>query len=79
MSSLSPGRVRRTLADICDTFVPGSEGRPSASHLGVPEAFLAVAATRLRGAERRQLEVLLSLWDARVMTLAGGGGLPPLP
>ncbi|MBW3575334.1 MAG: GMC family oxidoreductase N-terminal domain-containing protein [Actinobacteria bacterium] len=67
-------RVRRALADISDTFVPGSPDRPSASRLGVPDAFLTVAATELRAAERRQLEALLSLWDTRVLTMAGGGG-----
>ncbi|CAN5872201.1 GMC family oxidoreductase [soil metagenome] len=70
----SSKRVRRALADICDTFMPGSEVRPSASDLGVPEAFLGIAAANLRAAERRQLEVLLSLWDTRVLTMAGGGG-----
>ncbi len=74
MSITSTRRVRRALADISDTFVPGSDGRPSASRLGVPDAFLEVAATNLRAAERRQLQVLLSLWDTRALTLAGGGG-----
>ncbi len=74
MNPTSPARVRRSLAQICDTFVPGSHGRPSAGQLGVPDAFLEVAATNLRSAERRQLEVLLSLWDTRALTAAGGGG-----
>ncbi|CAN5736536.1 GMC family oxidoreductase [soil metagenome] len=69
-----PSRRRQALADICDTFVPGPEGRPSASHLGVVDAFLSLAETNLRTAERRQLEVLLSLWDTQGLTLAGGGG-----
>lgn len=68
-------RRRQALADICDTFVPGSHRRPSASHLGVPDAFLAIAERHLRGADRRQLEALLSVWDTRLVTLAGGGGL----
>ena len=72
--SLSPSRVREALADICDTFVPGSETHPSASQLGVPEAFLSLAATNLRAADRRQLQVLLSLWDTRLLTKAAGGG-----
>ncbi len=74
MSSTSPKRARRALADICDTFVPRLHGRPSASDLGVPDAFLEVAATNLRAAEWRQLQALLSLWDTRALTLAGGGG-----
>ncbi len=69
------GRRLQALADICDTFVPGSRTAPSASQLGVPEAFLSLARAHLRAAERRQLEVLLSLWDTRGVTLTGGGGL----
>ena len=72
---VAPSRHRRALADICDTFVPGSHERPSASQLGVPDAFLTVAGTKLRAAERRQLEVLLSLWNTRALTAAAGGGL----
>ncbi len=63
------------MTDICDTFVPGSDVRPSASGFGVPDALLAVAETNLRVAERRQLEMLLSLWDTRLVTMVGGGGL----
>ena len=70
----SPSRRRQALADICDTFVPGSQARPSASRLGVPDAFLRVAGAHLRVADRRQLEVLLSLWDARPLTAVAGGG-----
>ena len=62
-------RRRQALAEICDTFVPGS-----ARDLGVADAFLAVAEANLRVADRRQLEVLLSLWDTPVTTLIGGGG-----
>jgi choline dehydrogenase-like flavoprotein len=68
------GRRRRALADICDTLVPGSDASPSASHLGVPEAFCTLAETEFRPADRRQLEALLSLWDTRALTMAGGGG-----
>ena len=74
MSPTTTSRARQALADICDTFVPGSPTRPSASHLGVPDAFLAIAAKNLRAADRRQLRALLSLWDTRVVTMAGGGG-----
>lgn len=68
------GRRHRALADICDTFVPGSEASPSARHLGVPEAFLTLAETEFRPADRRQLQALLALWDTRALTMAGGGG-----
>ncbi len=70
----APGRRRQALSDICDTFVPGSSGRPPASELGVPDAFLEVAETNLRVAERRQLEGLLALWNTRGLTMVGGGG-----
>ncbi|MDP8988435.1 MAG: GMC family oxidoreductase [Actinomycetota bacterium] len=69
-----PSRRERALADICDTFVPGSGGRPSATDLGVPAAFRAIAEGNLRAAEKRDLAALLSLWDTRVVTLLAGGG-----
>ena len=67
-------RRQRALADICDTFVPGVDGCPSASRLGVPEAFRAIAAANLRAGEMRELEALLALWNGRGATLLAGGG-----
>ena len=34
------GKARRALDAICDTFVPGEDGLPSATDRGVPEAML---------------------------------------
>jgi long-chain-alcohol oxidase len=68
-------RRRQALVDICDTFVPGADGRPSASELGVADAFLALAEANLRAGEKNQLHALLSVWDTRGATLLGGGGL----
>lgn len=59
-------RRHRALADICDTFLPGSEASPSASHLGVSEAFLTLAETEFRPADLRQLRrsSRYPAWDA---------------
>ena len=73
-TSARGSRRRHALAEICDTFVPGSDTRPSASRLGVPDAFLSLAEANLRLGDRRQIEALLSLWGTRGLTLAGGGG-----
>ncbi|MGH3647725.1 MAG: GMC family oxidoreductase N-terminal domain-containing protein [Micromonosporaceae bacterium] len=67
-------RQQRALASICDTFCPDTEALPRASELGVPEALLG-ALSHARPAEQRQVGQLLSLWDSRVLTAVGGGGL----
>jgi choline dehydrogenase-like flavoprotein len=59
---LSP-RQRRALEDICDTFCPSGDGFPSARELGVVDALLGAIAANPRASERRQLQLLLSLWD----------------
>jgi len=71
---LSP-RQRTALTSICDTFFPGHDGVPSASELGVVDALIAAVAANPREAERRQLTVLLGLWDTALLTALGGGGL----
>ena len=70
---LSP-RQRRALAAIGDTFAPGGDGVPSASALGVPDAIAEAIDHNPRAAERKQLAMLLTAWDTKVMTAAGGGG-----
>jgi choline dehydrogenase-like flavoprotein len=65
---------RRALEAICDTVCPSSDGLPSASELGVPEALLEAVGRNPRVAERRQLRQLLSLWDSQPLTAFGGGG-----
>lgn len=68
-------RQRRALESICDTFVPGGEGMPSASQAGVPDRILEATALNPREAERKQLKQLLGLWDTSFLTALGGGGL----
>ncbi|HEV2813388.1 MAG TPA: GMC family oxidoreductase N-terminal domain-containing protein, partial [Solirubrobacteraceae bacterium] len=70
---LSP-RQRRALAAISDTFAPGGDGVPSASALGVPEAIAEAIDHNPREAERKQLGLLLTAWDSKLMTAVGGGG-----
>ncbi len=70
---LSP-RQRRALAAISDTFAPGGDGVPSASQLGVPEAIAEAIDHNPREAERRQLALLLTAWDAKLTTAIGRGG-----
>ena len=56
-------RQRRALAAICDTFAPGLDGLPSASSLGVADEFLAALERHGTPAQRRELLLLLTLWD----------------
>lgn len=63
------------LAAICDTFVSGGAGVPSASALGVPEAVVEAIGRNPRASEVRQVRQLLSLWNSRALTAIGGGGL----
>jgi choline dehydrogenase-like flavoprotein len=67
-------RARAALDAICDTFAPGGDGLPSATELGVPRALLALVGRNPRAAERRQVAVLLGLWDARLTCAIAGGG-----
>jgi long-chain-alcohol oxidase len=71
---LSP-RARAALDAICNTFVPGGDGLPSATEAGVPDALLALVSRNPRAAERRQVAQLLGLWDARLVCAMAGGGL----
>ena len=68
-------KQRRALGAICDTFAPGTGGAPSASEVGVPRALVDAIAMNPREAERKQVAQLLSLWDTRLVTALGGGGL----
>ncbi len=72
--NLTP-RQRRALEDICDTFCPSGNGTPTARELGVADALLAAIAVNPRESERKQLAMLLSLWDSRVLGAVGGAGL----
>src|SRR3954452_12089497 len=74
MDALSP-KARAALDSICDTFVPGGDGLPSATELGVPDALLGLVARNPRAAERKQVAQLLGLWDTRLLCAIGGGGV----
>jgi long-chain-alcohol oxidase len=67
-------RQRRALAAISDTFAPGGDGVPSASQIGVPDAIAQAIDHNPREAERKQLGLLLTAWDAKLLTAVGGGG-----
>src|SRR3954470_152409 len=68
-------KARAALDAICDTFVPGGDGLPSASELGAPETLLSLVARNPRAAERKQVAQLLGLWDTRVLCAIAGGGV----
>jgi long-chain-alcohol oxidase len=72
--TLSP-RQRAALEAICDTFVPGGDGLPSATELGVPDAVIEAVAANPRPSERKQFAQLLGLWNTAGLTALGGGGL----
>jgi choline dehydrogenase-like flavoprotein len=60
--TISP-KARAALDSICDTFVPGGEGLPSATELGVPEAVLFAVGESPSAGEREQFTGLLEEWD----------------
>lgn len=55
---------------VCDAFVPGGDGLPSASALGVPERLNAEIAALGRPALVRELEQLLDVLDSPLANLA---------
>jgi choline dehydrogenase-like flavoprotein len=71
--NLTP-RQRRALEEICDTFCPGGNGVPTARELGVADAVVEAVSKNPRASERKQLQMLLGLWDSPVLGLVGGGG-----
>jgi long-chain-alcohol oxidase len=68
-------RQQRALEEIIDAFCPAGNGAPSARELGVAQAVVAAVALNPRESERRQLAMLLSLWDSRPLGALGGAGL----
>jgi choline dehydrogenase-like flavoprotein len=68
-------RQWQALEAICDTFAPGGNGTPGATDLGVPRAVWDAVQMNPREADRKQVAQLLSLWDTRLLTAIGGGGL----
>ncbi len=67
-------RQRRALEEICDTFCPSGDGVLSASELGVPDALTEAFAKNPRASERKQLQLLLGLWDSPALGALGGAG-----
>jgi long-chain-alcohol oxidase len=67
-------RQRRALEEICDAFCPAGNGAPPARELGVADALLAAVSLNPRESERKQLAMLLSLWDTPPLTALGGAG-----
>jgi long-chain-alcohol oxidase len=67
------GKARRALDSICDTFVPGGGGLPSATEWGVPEAVIMAVGTNPSATAREQFAGLLDAWDTQ---LAGSEQAP---
>jgi long-chain-alcohol oxidase len=57
------GKARTALDAICDTFVPGEAGLPSATELGVPEAVLTALGSSPSVVAQAQFAGLLDGWD----------------
>jgi choline dehydrogenase-like flavoprotein len=56
-------KARKALDSICDTFVPGEDGLPSACELGVPEAVLTALGSSPSTIAQEQFAGLLDGWD----------------
>lgn len=68
-------RQRSALSAIADTFAPGDgQDLPSASELGVIDAIVGALRLLPHDADRKQVAMLLNLWDGRLLTAIGGGG-----
>jgi long-chain-alcohol oxidase len=67
-------RQRRALEDIIDAFCPSGDGYPPARELSVAEAVIGAIEANPRIPERKQLAMLLSLWDTWLLGRLGGAG-----
>ncbi|MFD3593228.1 GMC family oxidoreductase N-terminal domain-containing protein [Nocardia sp. NPDC058640] len=65
---------RAALRMICDTFLPGDDGLPSATEVGAVETILSILSRNPREAEQKQLAMLLGMWDSRAFGLLTGSG-----
>ncbi|MGW4632668.1 GMC family oxidoreductase N-terminal domain-containing protein [Nocardia sp. NPDC004415] len=66
---------RAALGTICDTFLPGDGlGLPAATELGVVDTIVEILRRNPREADRKQLALLLSLWDSPLTGLLTGSG-----
>src|SRR3954465_7722682 len=63
-------KARKALDAICDTFVPGEDGLPSATELGVPEALLTAVGSSPSAIAQEQFAGLLDAWDDGFPSLA---------
>jgi long-chain-alcohol oxidase len=68
-------RQRRALDSIVETFCPSGDGFPTPQELGVTEALLGAINLNPREPEKKQLAMLLGLWDSHLLGLLGGAGL----
>ena len=59
-------QASNALESICDTFVPGDDGLPSASAIGVPEAILMAVGENPSEAEREGFAGLIEAWDTQL-------------
>lgn len=67
---------RRALGLICDTFLPGDGlSLPAATELGAVDTIFRILGRNPREAEKKQLAMLLGLWDSRLTGLLTGNGL----
>ncbi len=59
------GKARQALDSICDSFVPGGGGLPSATERGVPEAIIMAVGSNPSELEKEGFAGLLDAWDAQ--------------
>lgn len=72
--NLTP-RQQRALVSICDTFLPVTDGWPSASDLNIPSAIADALDFNPRSSDRAQFLQLLDLWDSSLHSLFSAGRL----
>ncbi|WP_067817095.1 GMC family oxidoreductase N-terminal domain-containing protein [Nocardia inohanensis] len=67
---------RAALGMICDTFLPGDGlTLPAATELGAVDTIFQILGRNPREAEKKQLAMLLGVWDSRLTGLLTGSGL----
>jgi choline dehydrogenase-like flavoprotein len=59
------GKARQALDSICDSFVPGGNGLPSATERGVPEAIIMAVGSNPSELEKEGFAGLLDAWDTQ--------------
>ncbi|MFE7719103.1 GMC family oxidoreductase [Nocardia rhizosphaerihabitans] len=66
---------RAALGLICDTFLPGDGLElPAATELGAVDTIFRILGRNPREADKKQLAMLLGLWDSRAFGLVTGSG-----